>query len=159
MGGQVRTNLYLSPPALSSAERAIVELPRERLRFEGVEHSAAPDGMCRIDVRLEWRGTVLQGVVEGVDTDYGRLRSAAAATLQAILAAAAGRIDLELMGVKAVRAFDGWVVVARLQGVAEGRPYRLLGSASCENDGGLARAAALSVLDATNRLMARFLGS
>jgi len=136
-----------------------VELPRERLKFEDVVHSAAPDGMCRIGVRLEWRGTVLQGSVEGVDTDYGRLRAAAAATLEAVLAAAGGRLDLELMGVKAVRAFDGWVVVARLQGVAEGRPYRLLGSASCENDSGLARASALSILDATNRILSRFIGS
>jgi hypothetical protein len=136
-----------------------VELPRERLKFEEVVQSPAPDGMCRIGVRLEWRGTTLQGLVEGVDTEYGRVRSAAAATLQAVLAAAGGRIDLELMGVKAVRAFDGWVVVARLQGAAEGRPYRLLGSASSEDDGGLTRAASLSVLDATNRLMARFLGS
>ena len=102
---------------------------------------------------------MLQGLVQGADTEYGRMRSAAAATLEAVLAAAGGRIDLELMGVKAVRAFDGWVVVARLQGAAEGRPYRLLGSASCENDDGLIRAAALTVLDATNRLMERFLAS
>ncbi|MCG6957420.1 MAG: hypothetical protein LJF04_15630 [Gemmatimonadetes bacterium] len=136
-----------------------MESPRERLKFEEVVHSAAPDGMCRMAVRLEWRGTMLQGLVQGADTEYGRMRSAAAATLEAVLAAAGGRIDLELMGVKAVRAFDGWVVVARLQGAAEGRPYRLLGSASCENDDGLIRAAALTVLDATNRLMERFLAS
>jgi hypothetical protein len=136
-----------------------VESPRERLRFEEVMHSAAPEGMCRIGVRLEWRGTMLQGLMHGADTEYGRMRSAAAATLEAILAAAGGRVDLELMGVKAVRAFDGWVVVARIQGTAEGRPYRLLGSAACEDDEGLLRAAAISVLDATNRLMARFLAN
>lgn len=137
-------------------EPANVESPRERLRFEDVLHSSAPDGRCRIGVRLEWCGRTHQASVEGVETQHGRVRAAAGATLEATLAAAGKRVHLELVGVKAVRAFDGWVVVVRLQGEAEGKKYRLLGSASCEGDDLLTRASAHAVLDATNRLLSRF---
>jgi hypothetical protein len=135
-----------------------VEPVRQRLKFEEVLHSGAPDGRCRVGIRLEWCGRTLQASAEGVETQHGRVRAAASATLDAALAAAGKRVHLELIGVKAVRAFDGWVVVVRLNGEASGRTYRLLGSASCEEDSGLTRAAALSVLDATNRLLERYVG-
>jgi hypothetical protein len=51
------------------------------------------------------------------------------------------------------------VVVSRLNGQADGRTYSLLGSASCEQEEGLGRAAAISVLDASNRLLERYIGS
>ena len=86
----------------------------------------------------------------------GRIRAAADATLAASVAAAGKRIHLEMVGVKAVRAFDGWVVVARLHGEAGGRIYSLLGSASCEREEGLIKAAALSILDASTRLLERY---
>jgi hypothetical protein len=133
-----------------------VEPLRQRLKLEDVLHSTAPDGHCRIGVRLEWCGRMLQASAEGLETQHGRVRAAAVATLGAALQAAGKRLDLDLVGVKAFRAFDGWVVVVRLDGEAEGRTYRLLGSASCEDDGALTRASAQSILDATNRLLSRF---
>jgi hypothetical protein len=135
-----------------------VEPSRQRLKFEEVVHSAAPDGRCRVGVRLEWCGRPLQASAEGVETQHGRVRAAAAATLDAALIAAEKRVRLELVGVKAIRAFDGWVVVARLNGESENRRYRLLGSAACEDDDALTRAAAHAILDATNRLLQRYLG-
>ena len=133
-----------------------VELPRQRLRFDRILHKSAPDGRCLVGVRLEWCGRMLEASSEGLETLHGRIRASAAATLEAALAAAGKRMDLEILGVKAVRAFDGWVVVVRVVGEIGGREFRLLGSASCEDEGGLAQAAAHSVLDATNRLLERY---
>ena len=71
------------------------------------------------------------------------------------MAGARRRIHLELLGVKAVRAFDGWVVVARLGALVGERSLKLLGAASCEDEAALPRAAALAVLDGTNRVLER----
>ncbi len=106
-------------------------------------------------VRLEWYGRHHEKEHDGLETHQGRLQAAAAATLSAALAAAGERMDAELVGVKAVRAFDGWVIVVRLNAEAGGRTMRLLGAASCETEEGLARGAALAVLDATNRVLER----
>lgn len=131
---------------------------RQRLRFEEATHESTPDGHCRVTVRLEWCGRSFEGVSEGVETQHGRVRSSAEACLHATLAGTGKRVHLELIGVKAVRAFDGWVVVTRLVGEAEGRSFRLLGASSCEDATGLERSAALAVLDATNRVLERYVG-
>lgn len=106
---------------------------------------------------MEWCGSVVERTASGVETQQGRLRAAA----QAVLAGATGLVEhratLGLLGIKAVRAFDGWVVIARVNGEAGGLPYRLLGSASCEDDEDLPRTAALAVLNATNRVLEKLL--
>lgn len=133
-----------------------VKTPRQRLKFEEVLHTAAADGHCRIGVRMEWCGRMLQASAEGVETPTGRVRAAVSAALQAAMEVSEGRVTLKLVGVKAFRAFDGWVVVARLNGEAEGRSYRLLGSASCEDDEALERTSVYALLNATNRVLARY---
>jgi len=135
-----------------------LDSPRQRLRFDEILHESVPGGRCRVGVRLEWCGRTIQASSEGLETHHGRIRAAAAATLDAALAAAGKRVHLDLVGVKSVRAFDGWVVVVRITGETAGHAFRLLGSASCEDDTGLERAAAHSVLDATNRLLERHAG-
>ena len=62
-------------------------------------------------------------------------------------------IDLEVVGVKAVRAFDGWVVVTRINGSRGEERYRLLGAAPCEGEEDLPGAAVKAVLNASNRVM------
>jgi hypothetical protein len=57
----------------------------------------------------------------------------------------------ELLGVKAVRAFDATVVIVSLSTNAEGSDQRVVGSVLTEQDP--ARAAALAVLNATNRIL------
>ena len=64
----------------------------------------------------------------------------------------AAKSALQLVGVKAVRAFDGWVVIARLSGEGP-KSQRLLGAAPCETDEELPHAAVQAVLDATNRVL------
>ena len=107
-------------------------------------------------MEVEWCGRAVTGTADGVDTHHGRIRGAAAATVQATMAAAGKHVHVDLMGVKAVRAFDGWVVIVKVAATAGGRSFRLLGSASCEDEAGLERAAAVSVLDATNRVLERW---
>jgi len=75
------------------------------------------------------------------------------------LAGAGKRVHLELIGVKAFRAFDGWVVVVRLLGEAGGKSFRLLGASSSEAEAGVERAAGLAILDATNRILERHVGT
>lgn len=104
-------------------------------------------------VRLEWYGRHHETEHEGLGTHQGRLQAAAAATLGAALSAAGKRMHSELLGVKAVRAFDGWVVVVRLNAEVEGKTVRLLGAASCESEEDLGQGAAIAVLDATNRVL------
>lgn len=126
---------------------------RRRLRFDSIRHQTRLDGHCVMTVRLEWYGRSHEEEHEGLETHQGRLQAAASAALEATMSAAGKRVHSELLGVKAVRAFDGWVVVVRLHAEVEGESVRLLGAASCEMEEGLGKAAAIAVLDATNRVL------
>lgn len=130
---------------------------RSRLRFDSLEHSTAPDGSGRVAVRLEWRGEIFEVEVPCLQTQQGILRAAAQSALAATLASTPStdeaNIQLEVVGVKAVRAFDGWVVVTRIKGAAGGESYRLLGAAPCELEEDLPGAAVKAVLNASNRII------
>lgn len=129
------------------------DVPRRRLRLEGVEHSAGLDGRCLLAVELDWCGASARGEAHALDTHHGRVRGSAEAALAAALAATGGSLRLELVGVKAFRAFDGWVVVVRVLGTAADRGFRLLGASSSEEEEGLPTVAAQAVLDAINRVV------
>lgn len=133
-----------------------MEKARQRLRFDELIHETRPDGRCRVTVRLEWCDRIILGSADGLETHHGRVRASAEACLAAALSAAGKRLHLELIGVKAFRAFDGWVVVVRLVGEAEGKRMRLLGASSTEHEAEVERAAGLAILDATNRILERF---
>jgi hypothetical protein len=130
---------------------------RSRLRFDSLEHATTPDGSGRVSVRLEWRGEYYEGTVPCLETQQGIIKAASQAALVATLASSASAttatIELEVVGVKAVRAFDGWVVVTRINGHAGSDVYRLLGAAPCEAEEDLPGAAVKAVLNASNRVM------
>ncbi|MDA0328874.1 MAG: hypothetical protein O2958_07685 [Gemmatimonadetes bacterium] len=130
---------------------------RSRLRFDSLEHVTAPDGSGRVSVRLEWGGAFYEGTVPCLQTQQGIIKAASQAALSATLAStqkvSTNSIDLEVVGVKAVRAFDGWVVVTRVNGRAGADSYRLLGAAPCEGEEDLPGAAVKAVLNASNRVM------
>ncbi len=129
---------------------------RERLRFQDVRHDAFQDGSSRVRVRFEWHGTELLGEGHGIETREGILRAAAHATLDVARQATAGRVDLELSGIKALRVFDAWVIIAAVRARTPDETLSLLGSlATTEED--TARGAVLAVLDAVNRALARHL--
>ncbi len=111
-------------------------------------------------MQTEWtRGRLFEGEAEGILTLEGELRTAAAATVQAAASATGGRLVLELKGVKALRVFDAWMVVALL-GARSARHkqegLRLLGAYPCL-DQDKARGAVMAVLDAVNRVLERYL--
>lgn len=129
---------------------------RSRLRFAAFEKDPFPDGRCRVRVALEWTDDRLfEAEVEGTHTREGETRTAAEAALQAAGQATEGRLVLELMGAKAVRVFDAWTVIVAARGTAAGSEYNLIGSYACEN-AETARGAALAALDATNRILERY---
>jgi hypothetical protein len=128
---------------------------RRRVRFDRVEHYRFPDGRARIMVHLEWEGQMHVGTAIGVDTLEGGLRSCAQATLEAALRATGHPLRLNLGGIKAVRAFDAWIVICVIRGESESRSYQLLGSCAAPGEDTV-RGAAISVLDALNRVLEKY---
>ena len=124
----------------------------ERLRFVDFQFATEPNGRCHAEVTLaygtdvRWRGTA-----EGLASDAGEMRCAAEATLKAIEASASGSITFELLGVKAVRAFDTIVLIVSVVSRESGQTHRLVGSFLADQQH--TRGAALAVLNATNRVM------
>ncbi|MGD2136122.1 MAG: hypothetical protein PVF27_08180 [Gemmatimonadales bacterium] len=125
---------------------------RERLRFLEFEFSTDPDGRCHARVILEGEpGAQFVGEADGLGSRAAELRCAAQAATTALQRAVGERLALDLLGVKAVRAFDSVVVIVSLS-CHNGMPAsRLVGS--CLTDGEEHRCAALAVLNATNRLL------
>jgi len=130
---------------------------RARLKFDTLEHVTMPDGSGRVFVRLERAGDFYEGTVACLETQQGVIKAASQAALQATLASTGevseSGVSLEVVGVKAVRAFDGWVVVTRVNGSADDETCRLLGAAPCEVEDDLPEAAVKAVLDASNRVL------
>ena len=129
------------------------ETPRGRLRFMDLEIHPHPDGHGEVVVRMQWRGREVTGEASGIVTREGDLRMGARASLKTIHEIAGDLVEAELMGVKAVRAFDAWVVIASVRAKAQGQDYRLLGAKACETEEELTRGAAIAVLDALNRVL------
>ena len=127
---------------------------RTRVRFESLDCEATRGGSCNVTVCLEWNGETYRATETGLETQQGIIKAATQAALAATLSAAGNEIRLQLVGVKAVRAFDGWVVIARLSSNGPDN-LRLLGAAPCEAEEELPGAAVQAVLDATNRVLAR----
>lgn len=123
----------------------------ERLKFSDFDFATLPDGRCRARVGLQL-GDVAQfeGASEGLASPTGELRCAAQAAVEALEQAVSGKVGLELLGVKSVRAFDSTVVIVSLA-CQETESYRLVGS--CLSESHLPRGAALAVLNATNRTL------
>lgn len=133
------------------------ERERSRLRFRDFQRTSFPDGRVLVEVELEWKeGMVFGAEAEGTATLEGETRAAALAALDAAERATEGGLSLELMGVKAIRAFDGWVVIVSVRGESSRGDYSLIGSTSCP-DGRTTRGAAVAVLDATNRILGKYL--
>ncbi|UCG85573.1 MAG: hypothetical protein JSW71_16810 [Gemmatimonadota bacterium] len=124
---------------------------RTRLKFVDFDFSILPSGRCRSRVVLGWKdGVAYEGAADGIASQTGELRCAAEATVKALEQAVEGKVKLELLGVKAVRAFDAVVVIVSLS-CHNGSAQRVVGSYLSEDE--LPRGAALAVLNATNRLL------
>lgn len=124
----------------------------ERLRFVNFQFTTTPNGRCTAEVTLAFGAeTRWMGAAEGLASDAGEMRCAAEAMLHAIEAAGDGAITFELLGVKAVRAFDTIVLIVSVVSRESGQTHRLVGSFLADQEH--TRGAALAVLNATNRVM------
>ena len=84
----------------------------------------------------------------------GELRCSASAAVRALERVSQPKVGFEVLGVKAVRAFDATVVIVSLSAKTDASASRLVGSYLTENDP--PRGAALAVLNATNRLLGNY---
>lgn len=142
---------------VAAAERA-PEPPLEektgRPVYAGLE-STVSSGHVRVGVRLAWRGVVSEGKAEAVDTQPGRARAAATATLRSATDAAWNEgLGLELDFASVVQALDGDYVLVSVLGMAGRlgrRPLPLVGAHPVESD--VESAAALATLKAINRIL------
>ena len=124
----------------------------ERLLFSNFEFNRAPNGWCRARVELARRsGERYVGEQEGSGSLTLSLRYAAQASVAALQQVVDGGPAFELLGIKTVSAFDSTVVIVSVGVRFDGRRVRLVGSYVTEE--GPERAAAIAVLNATNRYL------
>jgi len=129
---------------------------QERLRFSNFSFERTRAGQVTCQVTLEFGpGEVISGRVAGQASPAGDTRLGAEAAIRALETFTDGAVTFELIGVKVVRAFDGNIVISSLIQHGDDGPERLLGCYLAEGD--LARGAALSVLNATNRALGNFI--
>lgn len=128
----------------------------ERVRFADFEFRKLPSGSCEAKVVLEWEpGERYVGVAEGISSGTGALRCSAQAAVAALELAIQRKVTFELLGIKALRAFDATVIIVSLSSHSEDGSKRVVGSYL--TDDGRERGAAIAVLNATNRLLGNFL--
>lgn len=124
----------------------------ERLRFSGLEFRKLPSGLGAATVSLEFpQGQRYVGRSEGVSSSWGDLRLAVEATLKALAEYTRHEDVFELVGVKALRAFDTNVIMVSVMARREGKPLQLVGCRIA--DGDPLQSAVLATLQATNRLL------
>ncbi len=127
----------------------------ERLRFQDFRFERLTSGKCRARVVLAWTdGREFVGESDGVISQTGELRCSAAAAVKALEHAVDPAMGFELLGVKAVRAFDATVVIVSLSARDDNHASRLVGSYLTDNDP--PRGAALAELNATNRILGNY---
>jgi len=127
--------------------------PGARIRFDGAVRAPTPDGHETIAIRLGWGGVLHEGEASGVQTREGNIRTAALATLAATRKVLDGAgPDLDLIGVKALRAFDSFVVIVSVDGKEGDTRQKVIGARTGEEPR-LIDAAATATLDALNRLL------
>ena len=124
-------------------------------RFKDFAFKRLASGRCQARVVLGWSdGRQFVGESSGVSSQTGELRCCAAAAVRALEQAVQTQMGFELLGVKAVRAFDATVVIVSLSAREPESASRLVGSYLTESDP--PRGAALAVLNATNRILGNF---
>ena len=137
-------------------EISFVAPPRTRTRVRFVECSFELLGPAHAAGRvvLEWEGESVEMAAEGETGPMAMLRLPAIATLRALGHITTGNFEARLVGVKQVRVFDGDMIVVLLH--SPQAPHRQMIGACLVTDQP-ARAAALAVLNATNRVMGNYL--
>jgi hypothetical protein len=122
-----------------------------RVRLADFNCESSEESGCQARVVVQWGGDqAFVGESTGDGSTRGKLRCAAEATARALVEASEGKVDLEVLAVKAVEGFDTVIVVVSLASQVGDVAERLVGS--CLIEGQAPRGAVLAVLSATNRL-------
>lgn len=142
-----------SSPAFDAAGGALPPVDGPRLRLTDFRFARSPAGLCRVEVELQTpEAAHLVGRADGASSPTGDLRVAAEAALRALEQAIPDGQRFDLVGVKALRAFDATIViVAVAPRLADGAAHHLLGCYLATDD--VNRGAAIAVLNATNRVL------
>lgn len=145
------------PAKLLPADLSPAPGRRERLRFTDFHFQRSADGRCSAEVELEWmEGVRVRGAAVGQSSQTVDLRVAAEAALRALERFSDEALSFELVGVKAIRAFDANVIIVSVTNHGSG-PKKLLGSCLVETDP--VRGAVVAVLSATNRVLGNFIAT
>lgn len=123
--------------------------PRRRVRFEYVER-VEEHSRVTIKVGLQWDETVHTGSATGEGGSAIELKTTARATVDALEQLTGQDLQLRIIGVKPIRAFDSDLMVASLIRAGVGQ-QRLVGAVVVS--GGSLEATALAVLSALNRTL------
>ncbi len=128
--------------------------PERRSRFDKIDVTHPERGRVAARVTLEWDGRSWEGHAEGVMNPAAELRVCAAAALRAVEGIVDQRANFSVIGVKEVRVFDHDLVVVLVHS-PELTESRFIGMAMITED--RQRAAAMAALNATNRVVGRFI--
>ncbi len=128
---------------------------RERLKFADFGFTRTPSGQCSADVQLEWDDRIFRGRAIGQSSPMGDFRVAAEAALRALEDFAKDAMQLELLGIKHVRAFDSNLMIVSVSLRQGDQLTRLVGCYLAETD--TRRGAAMAVLNATNRMLGNYM--
>lgn len=157
---EIDARAFLARAGLTAAEAQLqlgfVAPPprRHRVRFVRAMVESESTARAMATVALEWNGAMFEENEEGDASPVSALRLCAGATIRALEALIEGALQFQLVGIKTVHVFDGDLVVALLR--TEQMPGRqLIGTALVSFDPH--RAAALAVLNATNRVLGNYL--
>lgn len=123
--------------------------PRRRVRFEFVER-VEDHGRVTVKVGLQWDDAVHTGSAAGEEGSAIELKTTARATVNALERLTDQDLQLRIIGVKPIHAFDSDLMVASLIRAGIGH-QRLVGAVVVS--GGTLEAAALAVLSALNRTL------
>ena len=127
--------------------------PRRRVMFESVER-VETGGRVSITVTLEWDDIHYSGEATGERGPAIELKTTARAAIAALEELSGQSLDLRIIGVKPIHAFDSELMVASLYRSA-GTEQRLVGAVVASDDP--LAAAAVAVLSALNRTLGNFL--
>jgi hypothetical protein len=123
---------------------------RHRVRFVSVDRLLEPENRVRINIKLDWQGEVREGCAVGENGDFIELRTAAIAAVNALEGLVGEPLQVKVVGVKQVRAFDTDLMVVSLH-QASNPTQRLVGAVPGGRDP--RASAAIAVLNALNRTL------
>lgn len=146
---------YFSIGANDSALTMLDSSTRLRLAGCRLEHGKGGTSRAVVDFEGPSLGQRISGVQNGIASVDGDLRLAAQATLDAVTRATNGTVQLHLMGVKLIRAFDTTMIVVSVFTPNGVQPGQMVGAAIADID--VPTATAKATLQAINRFAAPYM--